>query len=50
MPLEELGSARRHDEDWIVARPVRQIFDELDEYGVGPLHVFEHHDDGALLR
>ena len=49
MPLRDLGTRQRHDVDGIRARPVEQVLDELEERGIGPVDVLEHHDYRVLL-
>ena len=39
------GRAKGEDEDGVVARPVEQVLDEVQQRRVGPLHVLEGHDD-----
>jgi hypothetical protein len=34
----------------VVPRPVEEVFDEVDERRLGPLHVLEHEHDGIALR
>jgi hypothetical protein len=33
----------------VVPRPLEQVLDEVQQTGVGPLHVLEHHDDRVAL-
>ena len=54
--VPELGVARlevrageAEHEDRLLARPLEQVPDELDERGVGPLQVLEEERDRALL-
>ena len=39
----ELRAGEREDEDRVVPRPLEQVLDEVEQAGVGPLHVLEHH-------
>ena len=45
---DDLGTRERHDVDRIGARPVEQVLDELEERGVRPMDVLEHHDHRVL--
>ncbi len=38
------GASQRHDEDRKGARPVQQVFDEIEQRGIGPLQILEDHD------
>ena len=40
-PLQQLGPSERDDEDRVVARPVEEVLDEVEQARVGPLHVLE---------
>ena len=48
-PLVDLGPGQRQDEDPVVAGPLQQILDEVEQAGVGPLHVLEDHHDRVAL-
>ncbi len=48
-PLGELRSRERQHEERVVARPLEQVLDEVEEGRVGPLQVLEDEHDGALL-
>ena len=50
MALGDLGAAEREDEQRVGPRPVEEVFDEVDERRLGPLHVLEHEHDGIALR
>ena len=41
------GRAEREHEDRMVGGPLEQVVDELEQAGVGPLHVLEDEDDRA---
>jgi hypothetical protein len=42
--LGELGTRQNDDEEREAARPLEQVLDEVEQPGVGPLHVLEHKD------
>ena len=46
----ELGPREPEDEDRLVPRPLEEVLDEVQQAGVRPLHVLEHHDDRVALR
>ena len=43
--LGQLGSGQRQDEDGVGRRPVEDRVEEVEQPGVGPLEVVDHHDD-----
>ena len=49
MPIGQLGPGERDNGNRLVARPVEQVVDEVEETCVGPVDVLEHEHDGALL-
>jgi hypothetical protein len=50
MAVVHVGPRERDNEQLVVARPLEQVLDELEQRRVGPLHVLEHEHDGMLLR
>ena len=48
-PLLELGATERHHVDRVVARPLEQVFDEVEQARVRPLHVLEGEHDGTRV-
>ena len=43
-PLLELRTRERDDEEREGPRPLEEVFDEVEQGGIGPLHVLEHED------
>jgi hypothetical protein len=50
MLLGELRPGERQDEDRVVARPVEQVVEEVQQPGICPLHVLEDEHDRVDLR
>ena len=48
--VEELGSGEADEQDRRVARPVRDVVDEVEEGRLGPVHVVEDDDERLLAR
>ena len=46
----EVRPAQRQHEDREVRRPLEEVFDEVEQAGVGPLEVLEQEDDRMLVR
>ena len=49
-PLRQLRPGERDDEDRLVARPLEQVLDEIEQARVRPLHVLEHEHDRVRRR
>ncbi len=45
-PLEQLRARERHHVDRMIARPLEEVLDEIEQARVGPLHVLERQEDG----
>ena len=48
--LGELGSGEAADEDRVLARPVEQLLEEVEQALVGPVHVLEQQDHRIAVR
>ena len=46
--LEELGTGDANQEDRRTPHPLRQVLDQVEEGGLGPVHVLEEDDEGPL--
>ena len=49
-PLEQLGARQRDDVEGVVSRPFEQVFDEVEQGAVRPLHVLEGEHGRVLVR
>ena len=50
LPFGRPGPGERNDEDRVIARPLEQVRDELEQRRIGPLHVLEDEHDRVALR
>src|SRR5439155_11499498 len=48
-PLEQVRPGERRHEQRVVARPVEQVLDEVEQARVCPLHVLENEDGRVCL-
>src|SRR6185436_8556335 len=48
--LDQLRPRQRQDEQRVVAGPIQQVFDEVEQRGVGPVQILEEQYRGPLLR
>ena len=46
--VEQLGARDAEEEDRRVPREVGDVLDEIDEHGLGPLEIVDHHDLRSL--
>ena len=49
MTVDQLRARRGHHVERVVAGPLHQVFDELEQRRVGPLHVLEHQHRRLLV-